>query len=79
MLKSPMTGPPSQHIWIGLQDEDTDLCSSLGSNDIFSWQLPRDFKIRQVFLYYEESPVSSNLNSNLLWFHCAHPNLHTTL
>ena len=25
-------------------------------------------------IYYEESLVSSNLNSNLLWFHCAHPN-----
>ena len=30
-----------------------------------------------LFLYYEESLVSSNLNSNLLRFHCAHPNLHT--
>ena len=27
-----------------------------------------------LFLYYEESLVSSNLNSNLLRFHCAHPN-----
>ena len=27
--------------------------------------------------YCEESLVSSNLNSNLLRFHCAHPNLHT--
>ena len=26
-----------------------------------------------LFLYYEESLVSSNLNSNLLRFHCAHP------
>ena len=30
-----------------------------------------------LFLYYEESLVSSNLNSNLLMFHCAHPNIHT--
>ena len=30
-----------------------------------------------LFLYYEESLVSSNLNSNLLRFHCAHPTLHT--
>ena len=29
-----------------------------------------------LFLYYEESLVSSNLNSNLLRFNCAHPNLH---
>ena len=28
-----------------------------------------------LFLYYEESLVSSNLNSNLLRFHCAHPNV----
>jgi hypothetical protein len=28
-----------------------------------------------LFLYYEESLVSSNLNSNLLMFHGAHPNL----
>ena len=28
---------------------------------------------RILFLYYEESLVSSNLNSNLLRFHCAHP------
>ena len=25
------------------------------------------------FLHYEDSLVSSNLNSKLLWFHCAHP------
>ena len=31
---------------------------------------------RILFLYYEESLVSSNLNSNLLMFHCAQPNLH---
>ena len=31
-----------------------------------------------LFLYHEESLVSSNLNSNLLRFHCAHPNLHNT-
>jgi hypothetical protein len=31
-----------------------------------------------LFLYYEESLVSSNLNSKLLRFHCAHPNLGTT-
>ena len=30
-----------------------------------------------LFLYYEESLVSSNLNSNLLRLHCAHPNDHT--
>ena len=30
-----------------------------------------------LFLYYEESLVSSNLNSNLLTFHCAHPNKST--
>ena len=29
-----------------------------------------------LFLYYEESLVSSNFNSNLLRFHCAHPNLY---
>ena len=29
-----------------------------------------------LFLYYEESLVSSNLNSNLLRFHCAHPNVY---
>ena len=28
------------------------------------------------FLYYEESLVSSILNSKLLGFHCGHPNLH---
>ena len=28
-----------------------------------------------LFLYYEESLLSSNLNSNLLRFHCAHPNV----
>ena len=28
-----------------------------------------------LFLYYEESLVSSNLNSNLLRFHCAHSNI----
>ena len=28
-----------------------------------------------IFLYYEESLVSSNLDSNLLSFHCAHPKL----
>jgi hypothetical protein len=32
-----------------------------------------------LFLYYEESLVSSNLNSNLLRFHCAHPNVYTTV
>ena len=30
-----------------------------------------------VFLYYEESLVSSNLNSKLLRFHSAHPNVHS--
>jgi hypothetical protein len=30
-----------------------------------------------LFLYYGESLVSSNLNSNILWFHCAHPNEQT--
>ena len=29
-----------------------------------------------LFLYYEESLVLSNLNSNLLRFHCAHPTIH---
>ena len=29
-----------------------------------------------LFLYYEESLVSSNLNSKLLRFHCTHPNVH---
>ena len=28
-----------------------------------------------LFLYYEESLVSSNLNSKLLWFHSAHPSV----
>ena len=32
-----------------------------------------------LFIYYEESLVSSNLNSKLLRFHCAHPNLHISL
>ena len=32
-----------------------------------------------LFLYYEESLVSSNLNSNLLRFHCAHPTVLTYL
>jgi hypothetical protein len=36
------------------------------------------FSIGQIlFLYYEESLVSSNFNSNLLRFHCAHPNEYT--
>ena len=30
-----------------------------------------------LFLYYEESLASSNLNSKLLRFHCAHPNVHS--
>ena len=30
-----------------------------------------------LLLYYEESLVLSNLNSNLLRFHCALPNIHT--
>jgi hypothetical protein len=30
-----------------------------------------------LFLYYEESLVSSNLNSKQLRFHGAHPNVHT--
>ena len=29
-----------------------------------------------LFLYYEESLVSLNLNSKQLRFHCAHPNVH---
>ena len=29
-----------------------------------------------LFSYYEESLVSSNLNSNLLRLHCAHPNIY---
>ena len=28
-----------------------------------------------LFLYHEESPVSSNLNSNLFRFHCVRPNV----
>ena len=28
-------------------------------------------------LCYEESLVSSNLNSKLFWFHCVRPNIHT--
>ena len=32
-----------------------------------------------IFLYYEESLASSNLNSKLLRFHCAHPNVSTYL
>ena len=37
------------------------------------------FQFGQTFsnMYYEESLVSSNLNSNLLKFHCAHPNVGT--
>ena len=30
-----------------------------------------------LFLYYEESLVSSNLNSNLFRFHCVRPTVHT--
>ena len=30
-----------------------------------------------LFLYYEESLVSSNLNSKLFRFHCVRPNAHT--
>jgi hypothetical protein len=30
-----------------------------------------------LFLYYEESLVSSNLNSKLFRFHSAHPKLYT--
>ncbi len=30
-----------------------------------------------LFLYYEESLVSSNLNSKQLRFHCVRPNVHT--
>ena len=30
-----------------------------------------------LFLYYDKSLVSSNLNSNLLRFHRAHPNVHS--
>ena len=30
-----------------------------------------------LFLYYEEILVSSNLNSNLLRFHCAYPSVST--
>jgi hypothetical protein len=30
-----------------------------------------------LFLCYEESLVSSNLNSKELRFHCAHPNFYT--
>ena len=32
-----------------------------------------------LFLYYEESLVSSNLNSKLHRFHYAHPNIDTLL
>jgi hypothetical protein len=36
------------------------------------------FSIKPIlFLYYEESLVSSNLNSNLIWFHCVTPIVHT--
>ena len=34
---------------------------------------------RQLFLYYEESLVSSNLNSKQHRFHGAHPNVHMCL
>jgi hypothetical protein len=35
----------------------------------------KQFSIEPIlFLYYEESLVSSNLNSKQLRFHCAHPN-----
>ena len=30
-----------------------------------------------LFLYYEESQVSSNLNSKLFRFHCVRPSVHT--
>jgi hypothetical protein len=32
-----------------------------------------------LFLYYEESLVSSNLNSKLLWFHSVRPNVHAKI
>ena len=32
-----------------------------------------------LFLYYEESLVSSNLNSKLLRFHSVRPNVYTTV
>ena len=32
-----------------------------------------------LFLYYEESLVSSNVNSKVLWFHSVRPNLHPNL
>ena len=39
---------------------------------------PKNISIGPIlFLYYEECLVSSNLNSNLLRLHCAHPNVHT--
>ena len=28
-----------------------------------------------IFLHYEKSLVSSNLNSKLLWFHCVRPSV----
>ena len=41
---------------------------------------PHNIKIIRpiLFLLYEESLVPSNLNSNLLRFHCAHPHVHTS-
>ena len=33
-----------------------------------------DYLLKSSLLYYEESLVSSNLNSKQLGFHCAHPN-----
>ena len=32
-----------------------------------------------LLLYYEESLVSSNLNSKLFWFHCVRPNIYASL
>ena len=49
--------------WDSQQSRDLETSGSIKEN--FNWAL-----------YYEESLVSSNLNSKPLTFHCAHPNIH---
>ena len=44
--------------------------------NVASWRCSVSALLAVSVLYYEESLVSSNLNSELLRFHCAHSNLH---
>ena len=50
-----------------------------GQRESNVWTQQKHFLIGPIlFLYYEESLVSSNLNSKLLRFRCAHPNLYSS-